>query len=137
VKIGGKIKIARQIKGLSQKALAGKVGVSDATISRWESGEDTPTAYQHLKALAEALTQPVEYFTNDASPPPIIDIPQQMSWRAKRRLERIQAQILELFHSTKEGTDDEWAAMEKVLGGLLAQKTSPHGESARNRGVGR
>ena len=39
-----KIRKFREAAGLTMTELAGKVGVSVATVSRWESGEDLPAA---------------------------------------------------------------------------------------------
>ena len=43
-----KIRKFREAAGLTMKELAGKVGVSVATVSRWESGEDLPAADTQL-----------------------------------------------------------------------------------------
>lgn len=39
-----KIRKFREAAGLTMKELAGKVGVSVPTVSRWENGEDLPAA---------------------------------------------------------------------------------------------
>ena len=49
-----KIRKFREAAGLTMRELAGKVGVSIATVSRWESGEDFPAAGR-LPLLASAL----------------------------------------------------------------------------------
>jgi len=59
------VKQTRQALGLSQKALAEKLGVSTATIWNWEAGNSTPRArnLEGLRALAagmEAEKVPVE-----------------------------------------------------------------------------
>lgn len=56
-----RIKQAREIKKLTQKQLAEKVGVSEVTISRWESGERIPKA-TYLSNLSNVLDVPVGYF---------------------------------------------------------------------------
>lgn len=43
----------RAESGLTQTELARLVGVSDAAVSRWESGENHPTV-EHLHAIAAA-----------------------------------------------------------------------------------
>lgn len=53
--IGLLISTKRKEKGLTQKELAEKVGVSEATISRWESGEIKNMKRKFVGALADAL----------------------------------------------------------------------------------
>lgn len=50
------IRSKRIQKGLTMKELAEKVGVSEATISRWESGEIANMKRSSLMALAKALS---------------------------------------------------------------------------------
>ena len=51
---GNRIREARKNLGLSQQAVADKIGVSKVTICWYESGERTPSLEKFLK-LAEAL----------------------------------------------------------------------------------
>jgi transcriptional regulator with XRE-family HTH domain len=53
------IKTLRQKKGLSQKALAEQVGVTDAYITMLESGKRKNPSLDILKKLAKALDVPV------------------------------------------------------------------------------
>lgn len=53
-KIGNQIKKIRREKGLSQAELAEKVGVSDKTISKWETGIALPNLMD-VKSLCDAL----------------------------------------------------------------------------------
>ena len=55
------IKSRRQNIGLTQKQLAEKVGVTDVTISRWESGQREPVASDFLR-LCEVLGMELEWF---------------------------------------------------------------------------
>ena len=48
------IRSHRQNIGMTQKQLAESVGVTDVTISRWESGQRDPVWYQFVK-LCEVL----------------------------------------------------------------------------------
>lgn len=52
--ISQNMKKARTEAGLSQIALANKLGVSQKDISRWENGERVPTI-QSLKKFCEVL----------------------------------------------------------------------------------
>lgn len=53
-KVGLRIKDLRRDKGLTQVRLAKMVGVSTSTISKWETGEQGPTA-ENANSVAEAL----------------------------------------------------------------------------------
>ncbi|RYG35748.1 transcriptional regulator [bacterium] len=51
---GGVLRTIRERRGMSQGELARRVGVSQATVSRWESGDDAPSA-ENIHALGFAL----------------------------------------------------------------------------------
>ncbi|WP_227370025.1 helix-turn-helix domain-containing protein [Halomonas sp. M20] len=53
--LGARIKQLRQQAKLSKAALARKVGVSDVSISYWESGTIRQVGHERLVALADAL----------------------------------------------------------------------------------
>jgi transcriptional regulator with XRE-family HTH domain len=55
------IKSRRQNIGLTQKQLAKLVGVTDVTISRWESGQREPVASDFLR-LCEVLAMELSWF---------------------------------------------------------------------------
>ncbi len=59
--IGERIKAARRMAGLSQRALARQVGVSAMAISKYERGLDVPSSAVLIR-LARALGVRVEYF---------------------------------------------------------------------------
>lgn len=59
--IGERLRIGRRTAGLSQRALAGAVGVSAMAISKYERGLDVPSSAVLLR-LAEALGVRTEYF---------------------------------------------------------------------------
>ena len=56
------IRIARMEHGLTQGELAGRIGVSQGTISFWENGAETPTI-EHIIGLAVELPEVIESFT--------------------------------------------------------------------------
>lgn len=58
--IGERIKIAREIAGISQKSLGDHVGTSRNAVSRWESGDASP-ASERFPAIAEHLGTTVEW----------------------------------------------------------------------------
>lgn len=49
MKLGNRLFHARKRSGLSQEAVAEKLGVSRQTISKWETGETIPDIYQSKK----------------------------------------------------------------------------------------
>jgi transcriptional regulator with XRE-family HTH domain len=53
------IKALRQAKGLSQRALAARVGVTAAYITMLEGGKKTNPSLPTLRKLAKALSVPV------------------------------------------------------------------------------
>ncbi|MDR7503001.1 MAG: helix-turn-helix transcriptional regulator [Armatimonadota bacterium] len=48
---GARIRLARQQRGLTQAALAAAVGVTQAAVSSWEAGAETPSFTHTLKLL--------------------------------------------------------------------------------------
>lgn len=58
----------REAAGLTMRELAGRVGVSVATVSRWESGEDSPSA-PRLPLLADSLNCSIDELFGRDSPP--------------------------------------------------------------------
>ncbi len=52
-----------QSKGLKQKWLAGKMGVSEVTMSNWCSGKSVPKKF-HLEKLSQVLDVPVKSIVN-------------------------------------------------------------------------
>lgn len=58
---GQMITLARESRGLTQRALAEHLEVTQATISKYESGAaDVPS--DHLLAVAELLERPLSFF---------------------------------------------------------------------------
>ncbi|WP_280539059.1 helix-turn-helix transcriptional regulator [Chromohalobacter sp. 11-W] len=65
--LGPRIKQLRIDAGLSKAALARRVGVSDVTISYWESGTIKQVGHERLIALADALHCPIERLLEDGT----------------------------------------------------------------------
>ncbi|OGG03025.1 MAG: hypothetical protein A3F83_05560 [Candidatus Glassbacteria bacterium RIFCSPLOWO2_12_FULL_58_11] len=61
--IGENIKAARKIKGLSQRALAEKLGIAFQNLSVWENGKGAPSA-KYLMKLAEILSISLDQLTS-------------------------------------------------------------------------
>lgn len=60
--IGENIKAARKLKGLSQRALAEKLGIAFQNLSVWENGKGAPSA-RYLLKLSEVLDVSLDQIT--------------------------------------------------------------------------
>ena len=63
-----KLSSARDRLGLKNIEIADALGVSEATVSRWMTGERTPLM-QHLRRLADMLRESIGNLTDDTSEP--------------------------------------------------------------------
>lgn len=64
--IDSRIAKARREKGLTQSRLAQLVGVEPHTVSRWERGQQSPTA--HADKLADALGVSLDWLVRGENP---------------------------------------------------------------------
>lgn len=62
---GEKLKNARLYKGMSQRSLGLALGLSDKTISSYESGRSFPSL-EILERISEILNKPIEYFISSS-----------------------------------------------------------------------
>lgn len=60
-KLGLKVKLARTELGLNQAEFARKIGATQKSISRYETGDSLPTLGTLVK-IAEALNKPTSFF---------------------------------------------------------------------------
>jgi transcriptional regulator with XRE-family HTH domain len=58
---GKRLRAAREAYGVTQEAVGFEVGVTNATVSKWETGRSEPTLLQ-LVALAGLLGRSTDYF---------------------------------------------------------------------------
>lgn len=63
---GTRLQVARELRGLTQRALADAAHVSPAAIGQFEKGATTPNS-RTLINIAEAVRFPLPYFKNDVS----------------------------------------------------------------------
>lgn len=61
---GEKLKIARLEKNISQRGLGLALGLSDKTISSYESSRSYPNL-ELLQKISEILDKPIQYFVSD------------------------------------------------------------------------
>ena len=59
--LGGRLQRARKGTGLSQAAIAGKIGVSWMTVHRWERSQRT-ISEENLNRLCELYDRPLRWF---------------------------------------------------------------------------
>ena len=127
-----KIKAARAALGLTQEAFGALLGVSGATVSRWE--DDTPPTFDNLKGLASLMGVPLESLVDMSTV--TLNLPElPPSHRRKRRLEAFLQRAEQLYADTHNGKSVEWTVLEHTLSGLLA-KTARR-PSSRANGQGR
>lgn len=86
--------------GLTMKEVADKVGVSEATVSRWESGDIENMRRDKISALAKALRIPLEVL---------------MGWETSK-VEKIDKEIQRIeCEIAKHSNDDEVLLIERML----------------------
>ncbi len=72
-----KLKEARIQKGLSQRGLGLALGLSDKTISSYESNRSYPNL-EILDKISEILDKPIEYFISSSKKTSIIELLKQI-----------------------------------------------------------
>lgn len=100
--LGEKVKELRSKKDMNQKKLADASGITQATISRIESGHVQELKSEALKRLAEALGSTVDYLvdkTNKLTPNDIVqsDSTAQYIFRGYEKLSAVQREKLKSF----------------------------------------
>ena len=65
MQLGTHIKSRRENIGLTQKQLAKEVGVTDVTISRYETGEREPGWWQFLKICKVLSMNPMDFMEGE------------------------------------------------------------------------
>lgn len=84
--IGTRVKDARKLKGLTQKALASRLGVDYTYIGRIERGVQLPSL-KTLSGISDVLSQPLSWFLKDEHQEVRIKLPPSFSTAAgKERL---------------------------------------------------
>jgi transcriptional regulator with XRE-family HTH domain len=64
--VGQNVKLARDLRGLTQRQLANAIDADANLVSKWERSWHRPSE-ENLVALAEALGQPIAWFYTDHS----------------------------------------------------------------------
>lgn len=68
MKLSEKIATCRRQRGMSQEALAEKLGVSRQAVSKWETGDAEP-GLDKLRLLADAFDVTADWLLSDEEPP--------------------------------------------------------------------
>ena len=93
--IGENIKAARKARGLSQRALAEKLGIAFQNLSVWENGKGAPSA-RYLMKLSEILQISLDKLTSpNAIPTSGILAPQEEAV-SKSSMEKLESMLLEI-----------------------------------------
>ncbi len=81
--VGARLQTIRRLKGISQRELAKRAGVTNSTISMIEKNSVSPSVSSLKKVLAGIPMSLVEFFSIDMQP----DDPIQVIYRANERLD--------------------------------------------------
>lgn len=62
-----RVRRARIELGLDQRSFAKRLGVSAATVTRWETGKSAHPRPLYLQRLSRLTQRPIDYFTDGIS----------------------------------------------------------------------
>ena len=133
-----KISISRMEKNMTMEELAEKVGVTKATVSRWESGEIKTIRSDKIKKIASAFGMTLEEFMadeddmvfaddddrsfvdeakkwfNDAKSITPSDVPDDELWEIREQLRR-RPEMRTLFSVTKDASSEDLKKAIKLI----------------------
>lgn len=87
--VGKRIKLARELAGLTQEKLAEIIGVSRTAIVRWESGETDPTI-DHLIAMTKVLKVSADYLLGTSGTDQVMSTLKEMASTLNKLVSNIQ-----------------------------------------------
>lgn len=90
--LGARIKQARDAAGLTQEALADRVGVGSAMVSRWEGGLRLPPV-DRLVLIARVTQTTVDHLTETMEVDVVQDTPERRIAELEAELARTQEQL--------------------------------------------
>lgn len=119
-------------KGLSMKELAERLGVSEGTISRWESGKIEDMRRSRIKALSEVLGIPLYVLMEWDEPSRKSEItdsqPDIVGWYQDPETAEIAQEIFQnpelrtLFDTAKDASPEDLATIRAMLEALLRKE---------------
>ncbi|HCA3882435.1 TPA: helix-turn-helix domain-containing protein [Salmonella enterica] len=90
ISLGGRVQQKRKEKGMTQRDLAHKIGVSFASVSLWEKDSAEPGA-RTLNKIADALDCSTEWLLTGARPSMVLPLPQLKGERPETDLQKLEA----------------------------------------------
>lgn len=108
---GDRLKAARQERGLSQKKLAGEVGVERHAIGRYETG--TPPDVEALRKMADRLGVSTSYLTGHRDTP---DRAEWLTGEEREMLALFRSQDAKGRQQTIEGLTEALSLMRRLRG---------------------
>ncbi|MBI1976918.1 MAG: helix-turn-helix transcriptional regulator [Candidatus Omnitrophica bacterium] len=115
--LGDQIRNLRKARGLFQKELAHKIGVSPKTVCAWEKGINEPNPNQRRKLCQELGITEAELFGAGR----VAETPDEYS--AKKKL----IEKLQLSPEDLQGlTEEDWQMIHSVLGPLIKKLLERH-----------
>ena len=115
--LNSNLKDRRKQLGLSQAQVAKSVGVSESTISRWESGDIANMKRSYIVAYAKALRlSPSDIMgmeVKEESPPPLVNDDEELTELLTRA--RDDPHIRMLFSVTKDATPEDVEKAIKII----------------------
>lgn len=106
--LGEKIKVARQSRGLSQRDIAERIGLSSSVVGMYETGKRRPS-YEALEALCDVFNVPMSYFSEHAE---VAD--DDELWELREEMRR-NPDLRTLFSLTKKATPDDMRKMISII----------------------
>ena len=87
--VGKRIKLARELAGLTQEKLAEIIGVSRTAVVRWERGETDPTI-DHLIEMTKALRVSADFLLGTGDTDQVMSKLMEMASTLSRLVSNIQ-----------------------------------------------
>jgi transcriptional regulator with XRE-family HTH domain len=119
-------------KGLSMKELAERLGVSEGTISRWESGKIEDMRRSRIKALSEVLGIPLYILMEWDEPSQKSEItdskPDTVGWYQDPETAEIAQEIFQnpelktLFDAAKDASPEDLKTVQTMMEALLRKE---------------
>lgn len=100
VNLGARIKQARDAAGLTQEALANRVGVGSAMVSRWEGGLRLPPV-DRLVLIARVTQTTVDHLTETMEVNVVQETPEQHMAKLEEELARTKEELESLKRRRK------------------------------------
>ena len=112
-----RIRELREEHGMTQSALAAKIGCAASTISMYEQGRREPT-FEVLRAIAAVFSVPVESFINSPTPSEDEEI-----WSLREELRR-RPEMRMLFSVSKKASREDIMKTVKIIEALRGNADS-------------